>query len=193
MNTRSKLTKSSAETTPISPAPLKKSIVKMKTSPAQKVVATPTREKTYYDLGKLIDWIENATNADLRSPPTTLSPEQIELRNKKLFPFIKESFLYVSGRGCELNFGTQKNSRPAEQQRILVPESALGTFFAYLNQLLPNLPNLTELFEAYKKKLVLGSSKCSTPAYFKNIVVGGKASFGGERKSQPKKAIHSDS
>lgn len=68
--------------------PIKKAIVK------KKVTSTILCDlNRWYDMGKVIEWIESTTNLDFRSP-LSLTPEQIELRNKKLFPFIKETFLY---------------------------------------------------------------------------------------------------
>ena len=78
----------------ISPlVPLKKCLAKIKCIHSSAATKVPYQnEKTWYDLGKVIDWIENTTNSDLRSAPE-LSSEQVDIRNKKLFPFIKESFV----------------------------------------------------------------------------------------------------
>jgi hypothetical protein len=65
---------------------IKKTIKKVK----QKVNPTPTKtENVWYDLGKVIDWIEDITGFDIRSP-CKLTSDQNEIRNKKLFPYIKQ-------------------------------------------------------------------------------------------------------
>jgi len=72
-----------------------KSITKIKHSASR----SQPKQGIFYDFAKILDWIESRTGCDLRTPPAEITHEQIEIRNNKLFPFIKENFMYFAKLG----------------------------------------------------------------------------------------------
>ncbi len=117
-----------------SPAKLKKSLTKP-SKPKSRSTTPAKRGKTWYDMSRVLDWVEATTNADIRSTGN-LSPEQIEVRNSKLFPLIKES--------CKSD----------EEQRILIPAAAMDKFLKYTGSIIPDSPDLPQMFHDFHKKQV---------------------------------------
>jgi len=70
---------------------IKKTIAKKKTQPIHEQ-KKQVHDK-YYNMNKIINWIQSQTNIDFRLS-RTLTQEQTEIRNQELFPLIKEKFLY---------------------------------------------------------------------------------------------------